>query len=276
MIAAGAPFWKMSGSGNDFVFFDARNGLDLTAWPPERIQAICAAHTGVGADGIVLLTTDASLPLRIIYFNRDGSRGELCGNASLCTVRLAAELGIPFDGGELRFGTDSGTVTGRLRPDDGRPEIDLGSISGVDLTSPAITRHPEEAQLGFASVGVPHLVVVVPDAETAELPVRGPELRYHLSLTAGANVNFVSRRPEGWRIRTWERGVEAETLACGTGCCASAALLAAWGLAPGEGTILQVESGRTVRVRLRSTPDGIAPSLSGEGRVVYTGQLAEL
>jgi diaminopimelate epimerase len=130
--------------------------------------------------------------------------------------------------------------------------------------------------MGFVEVGVPHLVVRTTSSDLAELSVRGPELRYHESLRAGANVNWVSPDSDGsWRIRTYERGVEAETLACGTGAVASAVLLGSWGEAGGV-TRLRTRSGRTLTVTLRPGPGGETPSLAGEGRIVFEGKLREL
>ncbi|MCC7003908.1 MAG: hypothetical protein IT357_17265, partial [Gemmatimonadaceae bacterium] len=117
-------FWKLSGSGNDFVFFDGR-GDDLQVRrhsDPAFVRAICAQHTGVGADGVGIIQHDAKQDFGLIYLNRDGSRGELCGNASLCATRLAVEMDIASPLG-LSFRTDAGIIAGRIL--DGRPEIYL-------------------------------------------------------------------------------------------------------------------------------------------------------
>jgi diaminopimelate epimerase len=124
--------------------------------------------------------------------------------------------------------------------------------------------------------GVPHLVVLVDDADAMNLPRRGPALRYHPSLPAGANVNFVSQAGESWRMRTWERGVEGETLACGTGSAASAILLIEWGFARPPVVQLRTTSGRTLTVTVQR-PGGVAvPSLRGEGRLVFAGTFQNL
>lgn len=266
-------FWKLSGSGNDFVFFDGRGDDLLVRRVSDAgfVRAVCAPHTGVGADGVAVLQTVVGHDFGLIYLNRDGSRGELCGNASLCATRLAVELGAADPSG-LTFRTDAGTIHARLR--DGLPEIDLQPHSGLRAEA-GIARVPGELRLGFVNTGVPHLVVRTPDVAHVELGSRGPDLRYHSSLKAGANVNWVSRRPDGtWQMRTYERGVEAETLACGTGAVACAVLLAEWGES-GDHTALETRSGRTLTVRLTG-PDREQPSLSGEGRVVFEGTLREL
>lgn len=264
----------MSGSGNDFVFVDAC-GDDLLArrvGEPEFVRRVCTPHTGVGADGVAILQASTTQDFRLTYLNRDGSVGELCGNASLCATRLAVELGIA-QGSGLSFATDAGVMQGRMR--EGQPEVDLQPPTALRPDA-GISKLFGELGLGFVNTGVPHLVVRSDDATLVELGSRGPELRFHESLPAGANVNWVSPTPDGaWRMRTYERGVEAETLACGTGAVACAVMLSAWGEA-GEVTRLQTRSGRTLTVTIRHTEEGIRPSLSGEARIVFEGVLREI
>jgi diaminopimelate epimerase len=267
-------FWKMTGSGNDFVFVDGIGNPEFArqALKPDFVRQACEAHIGIGADGVAVFmpVDDADFALR--YFNRDGSEGELCGNASLCAVRLSTELGIAKPTG-LRFTTMAGVINGRMR--DGRPEVDLQAVQGL-LADAGIAREPAELAMGFANTGVPHVVVRTDDLDGAPLTTRGPELRYHPTLEAGANVNWVAQDASGaWRMRTYERGVEAETLACGTGAVACAALLRAWG-ATGDHADLGTRSGRVLSVRFRVDGNRLWPTLAGEGRVVFEGQLREL
>ena len=272
-FARGLPFWKMSGSGNDFVFFDARAGAPESLRSVEAVQALCARGTGIGADGVVFLEPGASAPeaFRITYLNADGSRASLCGNASLCSVRLASELGAVGQG-EFAFGTDAGVLGARLR--DGLPEIDLQPVRDVrsDAGIPLVTG---ERLMGFALAGVPHLTILLEDLDAVDVVGRGRPLRHHPSLAQGANVNFVARGPDGWQIRTYERGVEGETLACGTGAVATAILLTAWGEATGP-VALRTRSGSDLQVRLRREGEAWHPSLSGEGRIVFAGSIGEL
>ncbi|MBI5601255.1 MAG: diaminopimelate epimerase [Gemmatimonadetes bacterium] len=276
-IPNGHPFYKMSGSGNDFIFFDARSdsGVAHALDNPESVRQLCATGTGIGADGVVFLQSDTYQAFRIRYFNRDGSLGELCGNASLCSVRLARELGIVGDG-TCHFETDAGAMTGHFR--DGKPEIDLPVIHDVRPET-EFEREAGEQRIGFANPGVPHLVILVEDVSKVDVVGRGRPLRLDRRLKHGANVNFVAPLGTGsseFQIRTYERGVEAETLACGTGAVASAALLHEWGLA-GQVVRLMTKSARTLVVTLRRKADGhLWPSLSGEARVVYQGRTAEL
>jgi diaminopimelate epimerase len=271
-IPKGRHFWKMSGSGNDFLFFDARTEPLTELQNPAIIDRLTARATGVGADGVVFLQTDVIEPLRIRYFNRDGSIGELCGNASLCTTRLARELGIS-DGGAFRFATDAGVMSARFVGD--QPEIDLQPVQGLRPDA-GIPLEAGEIRIGFADTGVPHLVVLIEDTDSIEVVSRGRVLRNHPSLAAGANANFVAKQPDGnWRMRTYERGVENETLACGTGAVATGVLLEAWGLS-GPQTAIETRSKRVLTVTVRHLNGEIRPSLRGEGRVVFSGELGEI
>jgi diaminopimelate epimerase len=274
MTAYGRRFYKLSGSGNDFVFVDARTEPAGRLERPETVGEICARATGIGADGIVFVEppTRSAERFSIRYLNRDGSLALLCGNASLCSVRLAAELGIVNAGEDFEFGTGAGPARGRLTPDG--PEIDLQPIAELEPTT-SFELDRGERQIGFAMVGVPHVVVLCGDVDAVDVEGRGRLIRNDKRLVAGANVNFVSPRDAtSWAYRTYERGVEAETLACGTGAVATAALLERWGKA-GETTTIWTRSGLPLRVRFRRTANGlVTPSLNGEGRIVFRGELA--
>jgi diaminopimelate epimerase len=273
VIKTGRPFFKMSGSGNDFVFVDARSEPPGDLEKLDTIQAVCARGSGVGADGIVFLREDDAAEVRIRYLNSDGSLAALCGNATLCAARLAAELGIVGRESDFTIATDSGPVTARFR--EGLPEIDLQPVTELQECFDAEPAEGEQ-RIGFALVGVPHLVVACEDVSRIPVVDRGRRLRHHEKLAHGANVNFVSRAGSGrWRIRTYERGVEAETLACGTGAVATSLMLAAWGQASSRAE-LESKSGRVLQVRHRAEDGKLFPSLSGEARIVFRGELAEL
>lgn len=270
MIPEGRRFFKMSGSGNDFVFVDAREEPADDLQRPESIAAICARGSGVGADGVVfLLSPTSGGVVRMRYLNSDGSQAALCGNATLCTARLAGELD-PAIGREFLIETDSGPLGARFLS--GIPEIALPPAQEVnELLHIDLARG--ERRMGYALVGVPHLVVLCEDVDQADVTGRGRSLRYYRGFPHGANVNFVSGSTmAGWHVRTYERGVEAETLACGTGAVATALLLGRWGEA-GKDVQLSTRSGRSLRVRLH---DPAAPALSGEARIVFVGAFAEL
>jgi diaminopimelate epimerase len=266
----GIPFFKMTGSGNDFVFLDGRVDRLRALETAEAITRLCARGTGIGADGVVwLLPSDPPAAYRMRYRNSDGSIADMCGNASLCSVALAVRLGIAPADRPFQFQTDAGLLTGEVRPD-GTPQVTLTPIKGLVLDGPPAPGDGE--RIGFVDTGVPHLVVLVTDADAVDLAVRGGSLRHDQALgAAGANVDFVSPNPNGaWRMRTFERGVEGETLACGTGAAATAALLRAWGKAEGE-VVIETTSGQNVLVSIHETGHVSTPSLAGEGRLVYEG-----
>ncbi|MGH7663156.1 MAG: diaminopimelate epimerase [Gemmatimonadaceae bacterium] len=287
----GRSFVKMTGSGNDFLLFDTRHDPPGELAEPRAIQALCARGDGIGADGVVFLGASETASYRMTYFNSDGSPASLCGNASLCSVRLAVELGMaPAE--QVTFESDSGLITGRLLA--GTPEIDLQLVREVE-GSVGIALAVGERRMGFSLVGVPHLVVLSDSVSVVDVARRGAELRRHPDLRGvpgaaegqkwGANVNFVSpavpsgsasddRSVGAWLIRTYERGVEGETLACGSGAVAAAILLQTWGMAGAE-TRLTARSGRALSVRVRRRGGLCYPSLSGEARIVYRGVLAE-
>jgi diaminopimelate epimerase len=273
---SGEVFFKMSGSGNDFVFLDGR-WTKAEHWTADRIRRVCDRRNGVGADGLVLLTPGSGPgKVRFRYFNSDGSHGAMCGNGALCATCLAAllELAPPDD---VALETDAGVVRSRCVPGSAdRAELALPDVR--EIRAPDVELGPGEERIGFALVGVPHLVVLVDALESVNVAERGRALRFHRDLAPdGANVNFVSHGKAGWAMRTYERGVEAETLACGTGAVACATLLAVWGAAaiPLEMT---TRSGRLLSVsgRLDAGGGGLAsPLLGGEGRLTFKGALGD-
>ncbi len=281
----GVPFTKMTGSGNDFVVLDGRDVSPELATAPEVIMAICNRHNGIGADGLVLLEPastagDPTDAIRLRYFNRDGTLGELCGNATLCSTTLAVLNGFaPAD--RVRLHTDSGLVSARVV--NGWPEIDLAPVESVQPALEGIPLETGEQRAGFALVGVPHVVLVTDDLEHVDVVGRGRPIRQHDALRpSGANVNWVMPAGDGrWRYRTYERGVEDETLACGTGAIAAAILLTEWGLAEAPVGLI-TRSGRSVEVSFRAESGPREggrrwhPSLRGEGRVVFRGTIDRL
>ena len=265
-------FYKMTGSGNDFVFLDGRSA-SVSDWSAADIAGICDRRTGVGGDGLVLATPEGSDGVRMVYFNADGSRAGMCGNAALCTTRLAAWLGLAPESGMVLH-SDTGVLRTRcvgpgwgaelLLPDFALPEpVDLPLLAG-------------ERWMTRCTVGVPHLVILVEDLATVDVVGRGRELMRHSAFAPeGLNVNFLgpnTRSPEAkWGLRTYERGVEDETLACGTGTVGAAFALAARGL---DGLPVRIASWGGNVYSVAGQIDGKsahAPWLCGEGRLVFEG-----
>jgi diaminopimelate epimerase len=265
----------MTGSGNDFVMVDGRVSAPGD-WSPDDMQAACARGTGVGADGLVFLTPGAPPggAVRMIYFNADGSRAAMCGNAALCSTTLAAHLGLaPADGMDLE--TDAGTYRSRTAGE-GRSELHLAPVA-IPEAVPGLGLAPEtERKAVLARVGVPHLVVLLDDIDHLDLAGRGRALRFDAAVgPEGANVNFISpgSSPAEWRMRTYERGVEGETLACGTGSVAAACAVQEWGLGHLPINIV-TRSGRLLEIKAnRSAGNYEDVWLSGEGRMVFKAVL---
>ena len=267
----GLPVYKMTGSGNDFVMLDARVSSPAD-WTPEDMQAVCGRGTGIGADGIVFVGPGSRAgAARMIYYNADGSHAAMCGNAALCSTTLAVHLAVGAAQG-MDLETDAGTYRSRVT-ERGRAELHLApveppaAVAGLELT-------PAERRAVFGRVGVPHLVVVVDDVDQVALMDRGRALRFDPALgPEGANVNFISEGKNAvWRMRTYERGVEGETLACGTGAVAAGCAIQEWGL--GRLPIdVQSRSGQMLTVRATKAPSGRYEDvwLAGEGRMVFRG-----
>jgi diaminopimelate epimerase len=268
----------MTGSGNDFIFFDARTASPGVLESPAIIARLCARGTGIGGDGVVFLINHQGADIGLRYYNADGSLASLCGNATLCTAKLAVLLGGVNASGFTIF-TDVGVVPARIR--DGLPEFDFPAIGDAQPHFDAIRRSPGELRLGYVTAGVPHVVIHVEDISSIDIIGRGRAVRNDPSLSQGANVNFVALESGGkWAIRTYERGVENETLACGTGTVAAAVLLRSWGEITDESKTsaqvqLRTKSGLILGVRLTEDDNrGWIPSLRGEGRLVFLGEVA--
>ena len=267
----GLPVYKMTGSGNDFVMVDGRVSTPAD-WTPEDMQAVCARGTGIGADGIVFVGPGSHAgAARMIYYNADGSHAAMCGNAALCSTTLAAHLGVgTSDGMDLE--TDAGTYQSRAL-EAGRAELHLApvarpaAVAGLALTA-------GERQAVLTTVGVPHLIVLVDDVDDVDLMDRGHALRFDPALAPdGANINFISKDEDGrWRMRTYERGIEGETLACGTGAVGAGCAIQEWGLG-GLPLDIQSRSGRMIGVRATKAQNGRYDDvwLIGEGRMVFRG-----
>ncbi|HEU4800335.1 MAG TPA: diaminopimelate epimerase [Gemmatimonadales bacterium] len=265
-------FYKMSGSGNDFVFLDGRTN-PVGEWPAERIRAACDRREGVGGDGLVVLEPASPGAVRMHYFNADGGRAEMCGNAALCSTRLAARLQL-FPGPDLDLLTDSGPMRTRCAGPGDLAELNLGTMT-IPADVASVELEPGESRMALGTVGVPHLVVLVDDIEAVNVRVRGRALRHHTAFQPkGANANFVAPPPSRehrWRIRTFERGVEDETLACGTGTVAAALALAGWGLSP---LPTEFVSRGGAPLAVSAAIEGNLSSdtwLCGQGRLVFEG-----
>lgn len=272
---SGESFYKMTGSGNDFVMLDGRETTPAD-WPAERIRAVCDRRDGVGADGLLILSPEGPGTVRMTFWNCDGSTANMCGNAALCSTRLAARLGLAPAGG-MTLATGAGPFPTRCAEPGELAELNLPDFD-VPAPVPGMALALGERWIRKAVVGVEHLVTLVDDLEGFDLASRGRAQRFDPAIAPkGANANYVAAplTPGGpWRVRTYERGVEGETLACGTGTVAAAVALAALGEASLPMNLLS-RSGRELTVRAQ-VAGGRATDvwLRGEARLVFSGVLS--
>jgi diaminopimelate epimerase len=216
-------FTKMNGAGNDFVLLDNRAG-DL-ALTPEQIARVCDRHRGVGADGVLLLERSTNgADFRMRYYNADGGEAEMCGNGARCFARFADRAAGPLE--KLSFETPAGVIGAQLAGELVILQMSEPNDLRLDLEVPV---SGEKIRASYLDSGVPHVVVPVAKIDAVDVRSLGAAIRQHpMFAPRGANANFGEQRgPRSIAIRTYERGVEDETLACGTGVVASALIFAA-------------------------------------------------
>jgi diaminopimelate epimerase len=269
------PFAKMSGSGNDFIVIDNRAGIVPFEQATTFTRAVCRRRLSLGADGVVLI--DSAQPddghFRWRYLNTDGSEGDLCGNGAMCGARFAVLHGIAP--AACRFQTPSGLVEALVDEASARVRIaiaDPGQVRGhIELK---VVDRP--ICLHSVNTGVPHVVLVVEDADAVDDFVKlGRAVRFHDAFApSGTNVNVISIGDgQTLRMRTYERGVEGETLACGTGAVATAVVATALGLIHPPVQVI-TSSGRPLTVDF--TWNGICAmnvTLTGEARLIAEGEI---
>jgi len=266
------PFVKMHGAANDFVLIDQREPSLPEPWD-ERVRRLCDRRRGVGADGVLLIERDLELDFAMRYFNADGQAAAFCGNGARCVARWALDAGLGGDG-TVRFRTAIGTKQARRSADGRRIELDFGPIPAV---SEAIRVEAEGRFFdGFPNLaGVPHFVVPVERVEWVPVQEWGAALRHHPRFEpAGTNVDFVARLGPGRNaMRTYERGVEGETLACGSGALA----VASWSMFEGGPNPVSVMTagGDELVVRLEPARSGWQATLIGPAEVSYRGEWLE-
>ena len=213
-------FYKYQGAGNDFLIADNRNGkISLTA---KEIQELCDRRYGIGADGLMLLENAEGYDFRMVYYNSDGSGGMMCGNGGRCIVAFADRCGMPVKNFIAADGPHEASILSR---NGNTLEVKL-KMKDVD----EVVTYPQEGIEGmFLDTGTRHLVCPVKNIDSFDVAVEGRRRRWLEELApAGVNVNFIERKGDTLHVRTFEKGVEAETFACGTGITASA--IAEWHL----------------------------------------------
>lgn len=272
-------FYKYQGAGNDFLIADNRDGsTELSA---EQISAICDRRYGVGADGLMLLESDDSYDFRMNYYNSDGSGGMMCGNGGRCIVAFAADMGMK----SFRFIAADGPHRGEIIEDNGR-------VKTVRLQMKDVTAYEVYEQLGgvvvpsngyFLDTGTRHYVRIVGSLEKHDVVSEGRDIRYNAVelQPVGANVNFVEPFDGGLKVRTYEKGVEDETYACGTGIVASCVAAYVAGISPSENlsqgrvkyNVKALRDSLSVDFCPVSGPEGVASDVYLTGPAAYVAEI---
>lgn len=200
-------FYKYQGTGNDFVILDNREGL-YNGLSEVQIQRICDRRFGIGGDGLMKLEMAEGYDFRMVYYNADGREGSMCGNGGRCLVQFAFDMGIKKD--SYHFIAVDGPHDAVIR--DGLVRLKMQDVHQLEI----------RGDVKILNTGSPHYIQPVNDLHTMDVVSEGKKIRYNNEFKSfGINVNFVCPTEEGIRVRTYERGVEDETLSCGTGVTAA-------------------------------------------------------
>ncbi|MCP4110549.1 MAG: diaminopimelate epimerase [Desulfobacteraceae bacterium] len=267
-------FYKMSGCGNDFIIIDNREKIVNGSNLPKFITSICLRKMSVGADGLILVENSDTVDFKWQFFNSDGSRAEMCGNGARCAARFAYVNEIA--GTDMAFETDVGIIYAAVAGD--RVKIKMTDPENLE-TDYEIELEKGPVSVSSINTGVPHVVTEldnIDDADDAEIVSLGREIRFHKHFApAGANVNFISHVANDILIRTYERGVEDETLACGTGAVASA-IVTARRLKTISPINLATRSRGILTVHYNEKHGQFYDIfLEGDARIIYKGELWE-
>lgn len=267
------PFAKMSGTGNDFIVIDHRNPLVPEEEQAEFVSRVCRRMFSVGADGVIFIEGSENADFSWRFYNGDGSIAEMCGNGARCAARFAYARGIADK--KMSFETVAGIIEAEVLGD--------GEEVSLLMTPPFDFRTGLELELGgskrtlsFMNSGVPHAVLFMDEGAEISVKEWGHAVRFHeMFQPAGTNVNFVQPLEDGGiRVRTYERGVEDETMACGTGAVAAAIFAASEGSASSPVTVT-TSGGEQLTIVFDLQEDGTAENvyLQGPARIIYIGQL---
>jgi diaminopimelate epimerase len=233
-VSVKIPFMKMSGSGNDFILIDHQKPFLEEHHLKDFIRKVCRRRISVGADGLILIERSQKADFKWRFYNADGSEAEMCGNGGRCAARFAYLKGI--SGASLKFETLVGVLSAQV--DDKKVKLEMTRPFGIKLDE-TLFINGEKQIVSRINTGVPHAVLLVENLEGVDLVPIGRAIRSHSNFAPnGTNVNFIRlEKASQIAIRTYERGVEDETLACGTGAVASALVAALKGLVKSPVTI---------------------------------------
>jgi len=270
-------FAKLEGSGNDFILIDNRDGKvdkflsKISIAVEDFVRKLCQPHKGISADGVILIESplDPSNDFRWQFFNSDGSSAEMCGNGARCAVRFCYDLGLVEK--NVSFETDAGVVKAEILEGGRRVKVQLTTPSEVEEK----TIELENVKLTgyFVNTGVPHFVVVTENLSNIDVVRLGRKIRFHSEFKPkGTNVNFITTVDKRTlTLRTYERGVETETLACGTGATAAALVAHTLKLIELKPVNVLTRSGEILRVDFSDDIKEIF--LEGPVRKIYEGFL---
>ena len=258
----------MSASGNDFIVIDNRNGKvdEMFQNINEFVGKICRVHHSVGSDGVILIENSTQYDFRWRFFNADGSEAEMCGNGGRCAARFASVNGIAKQ--RMAFETVAGVIKAEVHGS--KVKLQLTRPTDIKLDYP-VCLEDKEVFLSSVNTGVPHAVLLVSDIDHVPVEDLGRMIRHHKAFgEKGTNVNFVEIiDKKNVKIRTYERGVEGETYACGTGSVASAVILAEKALVKNPVNI-HTRGGEVLKIHI---DDDVY--LEGNTKIIYVGNLHE-
>lgn len=265
-------FYKLSGSGNDFIIIDNRNRIIDEKNLKNFVANVCRRKMSVGADGLILVEESGLVDFKWRFFNSDGSQPEMCGNGARCAAMFAYLNKIA--GSKMSFETIAGIVSAEVKND--RVKIKMTDPSDLKTD---YTLDLENGPLSLSSVntGVPHVVIAALNIDDVEVVRLGREIRFHKRYApSGTNVNFIHQQKDGMvAIRTYERGVEDETLACGTGSVAAAVVTASKSGIKSPINVM-TRSGNSLCIYFKEKEGKIYDTyLEGDARIIYKGELWE-
>ncbi len=251
-------FYKYQGTGNDFIMIDNREEF-FPKDNHEQIALLCDRRFGIGADGLILLENHDNLDFTMVYYNADGHTSSMCGNGGRCIAAFAQFLGIVSD--QVEFEAIDGVHSAKIHGDT------------VSLQMQDVTEIREKDSYVFLNTGSPHHVQLVANLDAFEVAKEGAKLRYGIYGEKGSNINFVEPNANGFGVRTYERGVEDETLSCGTGVTAVAIAMHSTGKTTANRVTIQSPGGN---LEVAFEKNGIGYKniyLSGPAKQVFKGTI---
>jgi len=253
-------FYKYQGTGNDFILIDNRkNEIQLNA---EQVKSLCDRRFGIGADGLMLLELEPGADFKMVYFNSDGNQSSMCGNGGRCITAFAKKMGLIND--RTKFIAIDGVHEAVIH--DGFVSLKMNDVKSIESNSDHY----------FLNTGSPHYVKFVEDVNSYNVFEEGKKIRYNERFSEeGTNVNFIEKKDDSVFVRTYERGVENETLSCGTGVTASALVAAINGVASGKNYCKISTLGGDLRVKFDKVLETNFYNiwLEGPAEFVFEGQI---